>query len=339
MMHKYTFSVVLLCCICCLRVTGQQHYTIRLLEKPPVSSIRGMSVVNDNVVWVSGTGGKAGRSTDGGAHWQWFTVPGHDSCDWRSIVAFSAERALLLNAGAPAYITMTTDGGVTWKDVYRNDTKGIFFDGMAFFENGKKGFAVGDPQNGRFVILRTWNGGRSWHALSPKIAPEAKAGEAIFAASGTSVRVLPGGTAAFITGGADSRFFSGWKSWEGRALPVNHGVATTGAFSMAFRNSERGMVVGGDYAKDTISVANSCYTSNKGLEWALTAAFPGGYRSCVQYIDDQLVICTGTSGTDLSEDGGQHWHNISNVGFHVIGVGNKKIFLAGAAKIAVMELK
>jgi photosystem II stability/assembly factor-like uncharacterized protein len=339
MSNKTIFPILFLCCLTCLRVTGQNSYRINMLAKPPVSSIRGMSVVNDSVVWVSGTNGKMGRTTDGGEHWEWHIVPGHDSCDWRSIVAFNSQRALLLNAGAPAYIMLTTDGGATWKEVYHDTREGIFFDGMAFFPSGKSGFAVGDPIDGHFVIIRTSNGGRSWHALKKQQTPAAQKGEAIFAASGTSVRVLPGGTAAFVTGGTASRFFTGWKVWSGRSLPLNHGSAGAGAFSVAFRNGGRGLVIGGDYTKDTLSVANCCHTLNGGLDWAPSAGFPGGYRSCVQYINDNVVITTGTSGTDLSTDGGQHWQSVSTTGFHVIGVSAHKVFLAGSGKLAVMELK
>ena len=36
-----------------------------------------------------------------------------------------------------------------------------------------------------------------------------------------------------------------------------------------------------------------------------------GYRSDVMYIDLNTLVATGTSGTDISTDGGKNWKNIS----------------------------
>lgn len=80
----------------------QPGYEIRTIAVTPIKSIRGLSVVTDNVLWASGTGGQVGCSTDAGVHWQWNTVTGCDSCDWRSVYAFDARKAVVLNAGEPA---------------------------------------------------------------------------------------------------------------------------------------------------------------------------------------------------------------------------------------------
>src|SRR4051812_9787753 len=133
---------------------AQNTYSIHMLENPPIKSIRGMSAVNDSTVWVSGTEGKVGITTNGGKNWKWISVPGYDTLDWRTIFAFSNERALLLNAGEPASIVLTTNAGRTWQTVYHNDTKGIFFDGMTF-KNAREGMAIGDPLNGKFTIITT----------------------------------------------------------------------------------------------------------------------------------------------------------------------------------------
>jgi hypothetical protein len=54
----------------------------------------------------------------------------------------------------------------------------------------------------------------------------------------------------------------------------------------------------------------------------------------VKYISPEILIATGPSGTDLSEDGGLHWKKISEVGFNVITTYNGKGWLAGRARIA-----
>ena len=49
--------------ICCELVFAQEP-TIKILEQGRNTSIRGMSVVNNEVVWVSGNGGSVGKSVD-----------------------------------------------------------------------------------------------------------------------------------------------------------------------------------------------------------------------------------------------------------------------------------
>lgn len=317
------------------RTYAQAGYSIHQEDAPPIKSIRGMSVLNNGVIWLSGTEGKVGRTTDNGAHWDWITVPGYDTCDWRSLVAFSDKRALLLNAGEPAHLMLTTDGGHSWKEVYSNHTKGIFFDGMAF-RNAKEGIAIGDPINGRFMVIRTKDGGATWQEDPFNVLPVAKEGEAIFAASGTSVRVMPGGQVCFVTGGTNSRFISGWEQWTPVEWNFIHGSPGTGAFSVAFADKKNGIAVGGDYTKDTVTAGNCLVTKDGGRSWQPVTTPPGGYRSCVQYIGMNTYVATGTSGTDISEDGGLNWYNISKEGYHVAGIapGGKRVWLAGSKKLA-----
>src|SRR6476660_4572127 len=94
-------------------------------------SLRGLSVVNDQVVWVSGSNGTVGRSTNGGKDWKWLRVKGFEQSDFRDIEAFDAATALIMavsKPGEPAYILRTTDAGDSWKVVYENKTPGMFLD-------------------------------------------------------------------------------------------------------------------------------------------------------------------------------------------------------------------
>jgi photosystem II stability/assembly factor-like uncharacterized protein len=298
-----------------------------------------MSAVNDSVLWVSGTAGKTGVTTNSGKTWQWITVPGYDTCDWRTIYAFSKERALLLNAGEPASIVLTQNGGKTWERVYFNDTKGIFFDGITF-KNKKDGLAIGDPMKGRFTIIHTKDGGLTWQPAPVEQQTVAQNGEAIFAASNSSITTLQDGNACFVSGGTVSHFFKGWQQWQRVNWPMTQGSSGQGAFSVAFFNSLKGVAVGGDYMHDTINSQNCLLTDDGGKHWKKPLSAPGGYRSCVKYISAEVLIATGTSGTDLSEDGGQHWKKISETGFHAIAVSpsGKSVWLAGSGKIAELVI-
>lgn len=333
-MFKTAFLYLLLFCGAFLSLQAQQNqsemYSIRELSRGQLKSIRGMSVVSEKVVWVSGTGGMVGKSTDAGEHWEWIQVPDCDSCDWRDIEAFNDREALVINAGEPAHIFRTSDGGASWKQVYFNDTKGIFFDGMDF-RNAKEGWAIGDPLEGKFTILYTRDGGRHWAPATN--APAAYKGEAIFAASGTSLRSLPGLVDCFVTGGDTARFLKYQRrQWISFALPVIQGNASSGPFSLAFLDARKGVAVGGDYRNDTLRRQNCVLTTDGGQTWTAPIVPPSGYRSGLTWAGSRLLVATGTSGTDVSVDGGLHWQQISKEGFHVVqsARNGKAVYLAGS---------
>ena len=60
-------------------------------------------MVSDKIVWVSGTGGTVGRSTDGGDSWTWMTVKGFEKMDFRDIEAFDEKTAIIMGIADPAY--------------------------------------------------------------------------------------------------------------------------------------------------------------------------------------------------------------------------------------------
>ncbi|CAL1517622.1 YCF48-related protein [Chitinophaga sp. MM2321] len=331
------FPAIIIICFniisCFLPVQAQNkvgNYHIKIVSPdPPLKSIRGISAVTDDIVWVSGTGGKVGKSTDGGNNWQWMQVSACDSCDWRSIYAFDDKKALVLNAGEPARLFLTTDGGSSWQQVFSDTTKGIFFDAMDFF-NDKEGIAIGDPLQNKFTIIRTHDGGQSWQHDRPTLLPAAIPGEALFAASGTSLITLPGNKVYFGTGGTVSRLFQSGQQWKAVTIPVIQGKSTTGTFSIAFLDANNGIAVGGDYQNDTLRQGNCMLTNNGGRSWFAPSTAPGGYKSGVAYITPQLLIATGTSGTDISNNGGRDWHRIGD-GFNVVrrARNGKRVFLAG----------
>jgi photosystem II stability/assembly factor-like uncharacterized protein len=243
---------------------------------------------------------------------------------------------VVINAGEPAHAFLTENGGQTWQSVYFNNTKGIFFDGIAFM-NAQEGFAIGDPLEGKFAMLRTINGGKTWTLLPPAALPTANPGEALFAASGSGMQIWQNGDIYFASGGSTSRFFKRQKQvWQSYPLPLIQGSSSTGAFSIAFWSEQTGIVVGGDYQNDTLRQGNCALTNDGGITWHTPKVPPSGYRSAVVYLSARWLLATGPSGTDFSIDGGEHWYNISKEGFHVVQVkANRSIYLAGAGgKIA-----
>lgn len=321
--------------------TSPSPYSIRSLTTSPITSIRGLSVVTDSIVWVSGTQGKVGRSIDAGATWEWYSIPDCDTADFREIEAFNSEKAVIVSSGEPARIYLTHDGGKNWKRVYYNDTKGIFLDAMDFW-NDREGVIVGDPINNLFTILRTNNGGETWE---PQTGPAAEPGEACFAASGTTLRALKGNDFAFASGGTVSRFFRfNGSSWHITAWPATQGLPTTGIFSFAFRDGSNGVAIGGDY-KDVMQEHRNCLiTTDGGRTWNAPMLAPRGYRTSVEYLDNKRMIITGPFGSELSGDGGKTWFPLGNdpLGYHVArkAKNGTAVYLAGSkGRIAVLDIK
>ena len=189
------------------KILAAQLPQVEVLTSGTRTSIRGLSVVNDNVVWASGSNGTIGKTTNGGKTWKWLTVKGFEKNDFRDIEAFDASTAVIMAVADPAYILKTTDGGDTWKVVYENKTKGMFLDAMEFW-NEQAGIVIGDPIDGKFFVARTFDGGSTWQEIPMDKRPVADSGEACFAASGTNVRALDKDEAVFVSGGTTSRLFS-----------------------------------------------------------------------------------------------------------------------------------
>jgi photosystem II stability/assembly factor-like uncharacterized protein len=308
--------------------------TIEVLTSGTRTSLRGLCVVSDEVVWVSGSSGTVGKSLDGGATWTWITVPGYEKRDFRDIEAFDDKKAIIMAIAEPADILKTTDGGRTWKKVYENTTPGMFLDAMEFW-NVNSGIVVGDPVNGKFFIARTFDGGDNWQDIPFKELPKADSGEGCFATSGTNVRPLDRDEACFVSGGPRSRLFIRDKAID---LPLNQGRTTTGANSVAVKdhNKLKGgqqlIVVGGDFTKDTAQEKNCYLTQDGGKTWIRPATPPHGYRGCVEYIGGKTVLCCGTSGVDISLDDGMNWQLVSTQSFHACRMAKKgkTVFLAGS---------
>lgn len=315
-MKSLTPRLFLFLCVCTSGVHAQH---LEILTSRSGLSIRGLSVVNDNVIWVSGTKGTIGRSIDQGKTWKWMQVKNFEESDFRAIEAFDAVTAIIMSISEPAYILKTRDGGQTWKVVFEDTRKGMFLDAMGFW-NELSGIVIGDPLNGKFFIARTFDGGDTWQAIPGQNLPTAEEGEALFAASGTNIRPLSLQEACFVTGGTVSRLFVRDKKIS---LPIIQGKNSTGANSVAVyhhrkrKPARKMVVVGGDFSDEKNTAKNCALTADGGVTWNVPETPPQGYRSCVEYISKKRLITCGPSGVDVSSDGGMHWRFISEDGFHV----------------------
>jgi photosystem II stability/assembly factor-like uncharacterized protein len=235
-----------------------------------------------------------------------------------------------------------------------------FWDALLFFDKDH-GMVVGDPAHGNmenpveggyfaFRIRVTNDGGQKWVPVTdPEMESPGKnlqplPAEALFAASNSAVtsasdRLLIGTShgrvlqrkfsvsefqAAYCAGQIDPS--SGecgipWRDWQISQTPLASGTDSSGVFSLAFRDQNHGIAVGGDYKKANESNGTAAYTSDGGRTWTATAKPPHGYRSAVAWdATDKAWIAVGTNGSDVSDDDGKTWQPLDNGNWNAISL-------------------
>ncbi|MBS1532898.1 MAG: oxidoreductase [Bacteroidetes bacterium] len=332
------FRAIIVAAIVLPAFVNAQH--IEVLQQGKPTSFRGLSVVDDNVAWVSGSKGTIAITNDGGKTWAWQQVKGYEKSDFRGIEAFSDKEAIMMSSGTPAVILKTTDGGETWQEKYRKTDSAYFFDAIDF-DTPLHGLVLGDPIQGKFLLLETNDGGETWHPF--KNPPDALPGEACFAASGTCLRVSRK-SINIVTGGSNARVINynvGRKNWEYWPLPIMHSKSSQGAFSIAV-GMDRQLFVGGDYANDKRIDSVACYLSNLGNDIVISKLEhgPTGFQSSIEYISGDIFLSTGTPGSNITTDSGITWRKIDDASYNVCRKAKKGtlVLLAGDhGKIGILK--
>jgi photosystem II stability/assembly factor-like uncharacterized protein len=317
-----------------------------LLPPPSAAAFHGLAVVNRNVLWIGSDDGTVLRTLNGGRTWHDVTPPGAAGLvHFRDLQAFDADHVVAMTAGPGAFsrIYRTADGGQSWRLVFQAADPNFFFDAMAFFDN-QRGLALSDPVDGKFQIVGTTDGGRTWTPLPTDGMPPALPNEFGIADSGTAL-TTSGNDAWFGSAGAASRIFhsrDGGYTWDVRPTPiVNTPALGAGIFSLAFRTDKAGLAVGGDFdALDSgTDVAAFSYF---GSPWTLAPRQPSGLRSAVAWLPGTLAtaVTVGFNGSDVSYDAGLHWNRFDDGEFNSVACAdNGPCFAVGVdGRVAKLRL-
>jgi photosystem II stability/assembly factor-like uncharacterized protein len=275
------------------------------------------------VVWASGSNGVILLSENSGDKWKQLHVDGGDTLDFRGIRAFDAKTAYVMSAGTgdKSRIYKTTDAGKNWELQYTDKRPGFFLDDLVCFTMTHC-IALGDPIDGKFVILSTQDG-KSWKELARDNMPAIIPGEGAFAASGTSLAIYGESDIYFGSGGgARARVFHSadlGRTWTVSDTPLAAGNASSGVFSVV-RSKDTVIVVGGDYKNPSQASGAAAYSIDKGATWQLASVPPGGYRSGVATVGWPLFFAVGPTGTDISSDGGVTWKHYNSLNLNAIAI-------------------
>lgn len=318
-------NLFLVICIFAFATTASAQWIKQAVNT--TASFRGLSVVNEKVVWASATGGTVIRTVDGGNSWTVMAVPGAEKLDFRDIEAFDANTAYILSIGNgdASRIYKTTDGGKTWQLQFTNKDEKAFYDAIACWDRNNC-IAMGDPVGEFYQLIVTKDGGKSWTFTGQDKMPRAASGEAAFAASGTCLIVDGDSTAYLITGGTNARVFRSYNkglSWFAVETPMAKGSAGSGIFSIAMRDGKRGIIVGGNYEKPGGTAGTAALTNDGGRTWkALTGL--SGYRSGVVWVDSKTIVAVGTNGSDISYDRGSTWKKLGSEDLNAVQTDRRK---------------
>ncbi len=313
------------------------------LPVPTKASFRGLSAVDDNIVWASGTEGTVVRTTDGGKTWSTLKVPKAEDLDFRGIRAVDDKTAVLMSSGpaekGQARVYRTTDAGQHWNLVLEEKTKGAFFDAIAFWD-AKHGILLGDPVDGHFMIYTTADAGETWQRVAPEKLPPALPNEGAFAASNSCLAVEGTGNAWFATGGASvARVFRSTnlgESWFAFNTPVQPANASTGIFSLVFQGALHGMAVGGDYQKPDTVFPNPLVANDGGRAWHGIGSPQGRFLSSIVVAPSAshlpgTFFAAGPSGIYSLSPAGQ-WVQRSDLNVNVIAFPSAKSGWAAGPK-------
>ena len=288
--------------------------------------LQAVSVVSDDVVWVSGHRATWRRTTDGGATWTGGAMTGADSTlQFRDVYAVSADVAYLLSAGNgdASRIYKTTDAGAHWTLQFRNTDSSAFYDCFDFWD-ANHGIAVSDAVHGRLVVIGTDDGGAHWTDRSTGV-PAGVDGEGGFAASGTCLIAGWGGIAYIGTGSTAAshvyRTDTRGQRWAVSDAPVVSGQAS-GIASLAFRDLMHGVALGGRIGDANDRHNNVAVTADGARTWIIGGAptFSGAVYGS-GYVGGTTLVAVSPKGMDVSDDDGMNWRNLSGNAYWAIGFG------------------
>ena len=139
------------------------------------SILRSVSIVDNNVAFISGDASKCLKTTNAGGTWTNIAAaPIPTTLGLDVVRAIDANTVIVCGSTASAtFIFKTTNSGTTWTQVF---SQALGYIDDIKFKDANNGFAYGDPVGSRWSLWKTTNGGTTWDSTGlylPQAATEA----------------------------------------------------------------------------------------------------------------------------------------------------------------------
>lgn len=303
-------------------------------------SIRAIDADNSKILY-AGTGGKYGhidkltqRVERGTLYLD--TIPLHFRMAQRN-----RGESFVMSIETPAMLYRINDDGI--QPVYTEAGDGVFYDALQFYDDGQHALAFGDPVDGCFSVLRSFDAGATWIKVDCASLPDFLSNEAGFAASNSSI-ATSGNRGIIVTGGGASRALitdDYGLTWRDVILPIKQGGGMTGAYALDFVG-ETAVVVGGDWDNKGDNNMSMAISKDSGNTWSsIRGDDTPGYRSDVSILSDngQEILAVGSPGMDYSKDGGKSWKHLTNEPFYAfVMVSDSTGYAAGRDRVDFFTL-
>ncbi len=333
MMHKNCILLLLLSLTCRSQWT---HVSI-----PTTSSFRALKVYGKHI-WTSGTNGTVGHSSDAGKTWKFQQIPEAENLDFRDLAIINNQVILLMSAGpseeGKAKLFQTKDGGNTWAPFFQIKEKDYFFDCIQWDKKNKLSWLLSDPINQKLTLFKYDQ--KKLSQIESANTPLLKLNEAFFAASGSSMQLV-NNQLVFVGGGADSaRIYTydiRMNTWKANLLNIATGEAK-GYFSIATKNKNEFMAVGGDYRKLNELTIPVIKTSDGGNQWQAIDESPSFYMEKVIWAKPYWIV-SGPSQSAVYHDKKKQWRSLGKSPYHnIIQTGNTIWGIGAKGQLGYMSL-
>jgi photosystem II stability/assembly factor-like uncharacterized protein len=301
-------------------------------SQPAASTgMRSISIVNDNVAWLSNSCGTTGCATirrysltlDGGLTWTTNAIDlgaAAANLEIANICGVSATTAFASvfpkAAGTVGGIWKTTDSGATWTrqaTASYNGADGASFTNLVYFWDENNGVAMGDPSDGSFEIYTTTNGGTNWTRTPSGNIPAAIDAQEYgltnqFSVTGNKIWI--GTTFGRILMSTDKGL-----TWTVSQSPIpdfGGGINGSESGDLAFTSETNGILQTSDYQLFNTTDGGDTWNT---VVWAGflrnfgVSEIPGGVDHYISVGED---LDGAIRGSSYSVDGGLNWTSIND---------------------------
>lgn len=331
---------LILCLLLLSQTAIAQRYSV-LFQADETISFRGLAIINDSSWVISGSQNTIVKTTDYGKNFHWIQSETYASRDFRDIEVFTPTHYVALAIAHPGILIETQDGGNTWKEIYRNETEGIFLDALYKTKKGDL-YTLGDPIEPKEPFLLK-NQRQITHLFNHPVKLN-DAQESFFAASGSNLYVDE--QQAMLVSGGKASFLYWYTPNHHKAYALPKLASTTaGINGLCYEPKYNiGYLTGGDFSSPDSTKGTLLKFSIKKneLHFDQRTTLPSGYKTDAVILSKSKVLVCGYSGVEISEDGGKSWRMITKDSYNTCQLtpdGKRVILVGSKGKVGLIDLQ